>query len=53
MPKFIVTVIDRYEVEKDTLKEVREMYSNGDFCDMEFLDGTAEYQKLEDEKGEN
>ena len=49
MPKFIVTVIDRYEVEKDNLEEVQEMYFNGDFCNMEFLDGIAEYTKVEEE----
>ena len=53
MPKFIVTVIDRYEVEKDNLEEVQEMYLNGDFCNMEFLDGIAEYTKIDEEKGDN
>ena len=53
MPKFIITQIDRYEIEAATIEEAqadfRRNLQNYSLDDYDFLDGSITYE----EKGEN
>lgn len=51
MPKFIITQIDRYEIEADTIEEAQEDYKrnliDGSLGDYDFIDGSTTYEEAE------
>lgn len=53
MPKFVVEICDRYEIEADTFREAEDrtrlQLADGGSCDGEYLDGYVSIEEIEED----
>lgn len=54
MPKFVVSVLDRYEIEADSFDEaeliVRAELVDGSFTSGDFLDGSVNIERIDEDE---